>query len=819
MKKSTRILCLVLVLAMCAGLAACGSGGTGAASGAGGAQNAAPGGKSAAATPTPEYVYTADYETLTEETQSYIAVRETTDDGFYYTLSEKVGTEAPKDRTPQYEGEFDIYQTRLYFMDNKGKSTRIESYEPIAREIDTENRRDFSSGSDMSGICFTDDGFVTIENRYSSWVTGDANYVPYSEDYWAHQTYNQEYYIRWFDKDGEELSLAPVEVDPDSWLDAYRMLLDDKGNVVVSCGQGLRAIAPDGSDAYSIQTNGYIDGILRLRDGRIACVIYDDKQLLCVLDTDSRKLKDGMEIRFDSYNAITGSGDYDLFYSNGSSLYGYKLGEYEGEKILNWLSCDVKGSDLSVLSVDGDGTVKAISNTWQNKDESYRCELITARKVPYDSVPHKETITLAVMYLDNRVQDLIVDFNRRNDKVRIEVQDYSEYNNERDGWDAGQTKLNTEILSGKLPDIFCLNGLNYRQLAAKGLLEDLYPYIDKDKELKRSDFFENVLKAVEVDGKLCATVPGFYISSAIGAASVVGDEPGWTYEQFHQALDGMRERVPECTAFDQYVTRDGILNSCLALDMADFVDWSTGQVSFDSEQFVKLLNFAAEFPAEYDWENMDDSDYVSTEDRLAQGKQMLVQTSAFSIEDIFYNNYTQFLGGKITYIGYPCVHGTGNMLSFADSGYAMSSKSAYKDEVWKFLRSFFTETYQEEGYALPTRIDVFEAQAEDAVTVKYEKDQDGKYTLDENGEKIPIVRYTMWNVLTNEPEEITHLEPEQVQQIRELIETTTKLADYDAQIQGIVSEQAQAFFSGQKSAEEVARLIQSKVNIYVNEQR
>ena len=45
-----------------------------------------------------------------------------------------------------------------------------------------------------------------------------------------------------------------------------------------------------------------------------------------------------------------------------------------------------------------------------------------------------------------------------------------------------------------------------------------------------------------------------------------------------------------------------------------------------------------------------------------------------------------------------------------------------------------------------------------------------------------------------------------------------KLVD-DETIMGIVSEQAQAFFNGQKSAEEVARLIQSKVNIYVNEQR
>ena len=58
-----------------------------------------------------------------------------------------------------------------------------------------------------------------------------------------------------------------------------------------------------------------------------------------------------------------------------------------------------------------------------------------------------------------------------------------------------------------------------------------------------------------------------------------------------------------------------------------------------------------------------------------------------------------------------------------------------------------------------------------------------------------------------------------MQQIRELILTTTKVADYDQAILDIVTEQAAPYFAGQKTAEEVAKLVQSKANIYVNEQR
>ena len=664
-------------------------------------------------------------------------------------------------------------------------------------------------------MCFTDDGFVTVEVVYTSWNDGDESVRENTEDYWAHQKNEQHYYIRWFDKQGNEISCAPIEVGPDGWIDAYRMTLDDKGNVLVTEGQQLRAIAPDGSDAYTIQVNGSIDGVVHMPDGRVAAVIYGEEQMLCILDSGAGKFKDGVAVNFDTYSAVPGNDDYDFYYTNGAYFYGYKIGVGE-EKLFNWINCDINASNANVVGVDPDGTVHCMINRYNQADGTFSYEMAAVKKVPYDSVPHKESIRMAVLYLDYRVQEMVVDYNRRNDKYRIEIVDYSEYNNDKDGWEAGQTKLRTEILSGNVPDLFCLNGLNYTQLASKGILEDLYPYIDADKDMNRADFFPNVLQAFEVDGKLCQTVAGFYINSAIGAAAVVGDEPGWNYQQFNEALASMPEG---CAAFDQYVTRDNILQTCLALDMNDFVDWGSGKVSFDNEQFIQLLKFANSFPSDFDWDNYDWAQELSTEERLAQGKQMLVQTSAYSIQDMFYNNYTQFMGGKVTYIGYPTAHGTGNMISLSEAGYAMSSKSPYKDEIWKFLRSFFTKDYQKTGYSLPSRIDVFEESAEDAMTVQYEKNADGNYVLDENGEKMPLVRATMWDSKGQTSKDIYALEPEQVQQIRDLIESTTKVADYNQEILSIVSEQAAPYFAGQKTAEEVAKLVQSKANIYVNEQR
>ena len=809
MKRMKKLVTLLLVLAMCLTLAACGSAGS---------KASAPTATPAEATAEPEYVYASTFKTLFKDNKNYISVRSFDEDGMYYSSWEKVGENIPEGVKPMYEGQYDVYATFLYHIDKDGKVTKLENYKTVDAPQNEMGYKEFTAGSDMSGICFTPDGFVTLETSYASWSDGDGNYSLYSEEYFAHQRFRQFYYIRSFDREGIERTCAEVLVPEDEWLDAYRMQLDDRGNVVVSDGKGLRAIGLDGQDAYTIPLNGYVNGLIKLPDGRLAAVVNGESgELLCVLDSENARLVDGVNVNFDLYNAVTGDENYDIYYTNGSYFYGYRMGESEPVKLFNWINCDVNGSRVSVLDVT-DGVVTGMLADYNVKGSTYDNELVTVSKVPASSLPQKQPVTMAVMYLDYNVQDMIIDYNRHSDQYRIEVLDYSEYGTDADGKSIGETKLNTEILSGNVPDILCLNGLNYRQLAHKGILEDLYPYLDGDGELKRADFFPNVLKALEVDGKLCSTVSGFFISSALGAASVVGDQPGWTYDEFNAALASMPEG---CTAFDQYVTRDNILSTCLALDMADYVDWGSGKVSFDSPEFIRLLQFADSFPSEFDWENYDWSTEESTEDRLAQGKQMLVQTSAYSVEDMFYNNYTQFLGGRVTYIGYPTAHGTGNMISFAgDSGYAMSSKSPYKDAAWQFLRRFFERDYQSENvYSLPSRLDVFDERAEDACTIQYQKNEEGQYLLDDDGEKIPIARTSIWNKETQKIEEIYALTEDQVQQIRELILTTTKVADYDQEILDIVKEQTAPYFAGQKTAEEVARLVQSKANIYVNERR
>ena len=60
---------------------------------------------------------------------------------------------------------------------------------------------------------------------------------------------------------------------------------------------------------------------------------------------------------------------------------------------------------------------------------------------------------------------------------------------------------------------------------------------------------------------------------------------------------------------------------------------------------------------------------------------------------------------------------------------------------------------------------------------------------------------------------------EEVAAVRELIETVETSYQYDTQLNTIIEEETAAFFEGQKSAKDVADIIQSRVQIYINENR
>ena len=761
------------------------------------------------------YAYKADYLPVETDAQWGITPCAFTEDGFYATGYVKTGRkEIPEGATEEYEGQYDIYSTVLYFVTWDGKATRLSEFEPGKAPENTGNYKDFSSSVYLSSVLLRDDGtMIGVEDTYCNWFDGpDSAYG--TEEQYEYYNYQENYAIVTYDQNGKELSRAPVDYDTEnSYLSFWRAVTDENGNLLTTRDEGVVAFAADGSVAYMINSDNYINRLVRLKDGTIGAMTYGDSGMeLCRVDTAAGQIGDGVPLPNDAWDVTSGNGgDYDLYYTSGLYLYGVKLGETKAEKLLNWIECDINGNNVSneSLYIREDGTIAGLlSESDDDGNASNQVFLIT--KVPADTLPQKQELVLAEIYADYEMNNKVVKFNRAHDNVRIIVKDYSEYNTEED-YSAGLTKLTTEIMAGNVPDLLDLNQLPYKQMAAKGFLEDLYPHIDADPAMNRGDFFPNVLKAMEVNGGLYEISSGFSVETLVGAASVVGDTPGWTYDEYYAALASMPEG---CTPMELWYTKESVLNNVLYSNLDSFVDWTTGKVNFESDEFRQMLEFVNTFPTDVNWD--DEAVTASTEERIRSGQQMLTSAYLYSVDSLLYNDMN--FGGKSTYIGWPGSSGVGSCMQLG-SAYGMSSTCADKEAAWEFLRTFLTEEGQKDNYNIPTNKKVFEKRLEEWMTPQYLKDADGNFILDENGEKIQEPRGGWSNSEDGEMHYIYSMTQEQADEVMNIIESCTKLSNYDTAIYDIVYEQAQAYFAGQKSIEEVMRLIQSKANIYVNEQR
>ena len=82
-----------------------------------------------------------------------------------------------------------------------------------------------------------------------------------------------------------------------------------------------------------------------------------------------------------------------------------------------------------------------------------------------------------------------------------------------------------------------MSNLSVQIYQSKGLLEDLYPYIENDPEIQKEDYFENVFEAISLDGKLPYLTNGVAVSTMLADEDIVVGNDGWTVQELEKVLD------------------------------------------------------------------------------------------------------------------------------------------------------------------------------------------------------------------------------------------------------------------------------------------
>ena len=430
--------------------------------------------------------------------------------------------------------------------------------------------------------------------------------------------------------------------------------------------------------------------------------------------------------------------------------------------------------------------------------------MIILEQVDPSTIPQRQELVLGCISLDYELRPMIVAFNRAQSDVRIVVRDYSEYLNDGTYEDAIQ-KINTEILSGSAPDLLCASGLPLKQYAAKGILADLWPLIDSDPDISREALMRHLFDVMSIDGKLYQVTNSFSIQTAACRTAITGDKTSWTLDDVLQAMNNLQ---PGAGIFGETDTKTGMLNQCLGFNLDSFMDWNTGTASFDSETFIEILKFCNSFPAEFNYENYDWETAESEYSRLMNGKQLMTTCYISSFGDL----QVQYAlhNADVNFIGFPSENGTGSCFQ-PGSTISITTSCKNTEAAWRFVRELLLaeNQTQEHMWNFPTNKAAFDTLVKEQMTPQY-------WTNPETGEQeeISTMGYGIGNDFNVE---IYAMKQDEYDAFMRLYENCKTVYSYDQSVMTIIQEECEPFFAGQKTAEEVASIIQNRLSLYMAE--
>lgn len=615
--------------------------------------------------------------------------------------------------------------------------------------------------------------------------------------------------------------------------------VDAAGNLYVSDYNNIYVLDAEGNVQFKLDGSQYNGSLCRLNAQQVGVMWYnytddvnaadENGQYFVPIDLETKDWGEKVKLPSNVWSILPGDDAYDFYYTYNNNIYGYAAKTDTKEKLVDWLACDVDTNNMSGYAMLSDSRVAALMQDWSTDPTTY--QLIVLHRVDASEIKEKKVLTLACMYLDWNLRSMIVEYNKTNDEYRINVVDYGEYATD-DDYNAGVTKLTTEIISGSVPDIFLTSNLPIDKYAAKGVIADLNTFMDGGNGLSRDYFVPQILNALEKDGKLYELPTSFTVTTAYALSSIASQYDTWNVAAVQDAMTQLQEGA---TVFSDGWTKNTALSNCLSRNLSAFVDWTTGKCEFDSEAFQQLLAFCNSFPAETSGGDgaiayassadiaVDDAMWDSDATRITNGKQLMSTIGMYSFDSYIWNVYA--IRDKITFTGYPTEDGSGSSFEL-QMPMAISSVTKYPDAAWDFVCSIIKKmnTIDENNYyyGFPISQAAFDAEMTDIMTEQYQLDENGEQVdWDGDGEPDKAIRGSYETMENGETvyKDVYALTQEDIDQILGVINNTHSVYDYDQEILDIITDEVAAYFAGDKDVQTTASMIQSRVNLYVQEQR
>ena len=382
--------------------------------------------------------------------------------------------------------------------------------------------------------------------------------------------------------------------------------------------------------------------------------------------------------------------------------------------------------------------------------------------------------------------------------------------NESGGLQTADMRLQMDIMQEEKLDIVYDGAFTdisrYDILSEKGAFIDFYELLDGENGISKSELNEHILKLHENNGKLYQMPLYYAIETLGGDVANVGSKENWTLDELIEHWNAM----PKGSFFCGEATKWIVYMDLIRGNLGSFVDYKNGKCNFDSDEFIKLLEFCNRFP--------DTAEKISTN---WETKYFLDYCHFDGFDDFhLYITGANSLGSwsesglkttPHTFVGYPSENGNGSFVDTQRNRYSICRNSKNKEGAWNFISYLLSydvqvnhelvynsdddESHDENGF--PINVDAFNKLADDQI-----RHQGESRVLSFSGTEV----------------DIGYLTTEEYQRLDEFIQSLNRMdAPVDSSVQKIIESEIDAYFSGERSAKEVANAIQGRVEILFSE--
>ncbi|MEC0232388.1 ABC transporter substrate-binding protein [Paenibacillus alba] len=416
----------------------------------------------------------------------------------------------------------------------------------------------------------------------------------------------------------------------------------------------------------------------------------------------------------------------------------------------------------------------------------------------------KKTVVVSVMMKDRFLESAVQKFEEKHTDIHIEMKEYKAAPKAIEGGMSMESlsladvekyvqSVTTQVISGKGADLMLMNELPQDKFVGKKLLVNLYDLMAKDNSFDRNGLYANILKASQ-DGDGLYVMPLSYSldlvrgnTELLKKANISVDQnKSWSWIQFKDIAKKLKQQGYE-----------GFENLSPAELLFDYIEDNyaklvgQGKPDFDSELFRNMMK---EIKMMYDEGLLNEglSGFSSISSNSSKGA--FIMAGIYSPEDAL------TMASNLDYYQKPSANGKKNGLPFKfHYSLGINSKSDVQPEAWAFIKFLLSDDMQ----ASPnlTGLPMNKSVAEQKFNEGLQKIKNG--TLDTPTPK---------NMLPDGEKA-----KKRIAEVQKLISEADFRRSSDMKVLTIALEEFNSFMSGQKSAEEVSKLIQNRVKTYLNE--